>query len=107
MILWSKAAAQQLEDLDWYLIENAPDAADAVMHRIHSGIGTLKDFPRAGRPGRVPGTRELVIPGTPYLVIYSFQRHDIMIVALLHSLLARSSSVGGQKPWELKHFLYL
>lgn len=38
MIFWSAAAAQQLEDLDWYLIENMPAAADITMHRIHSSI---------------------------------------------------------------------
>jgi addiction module RelE/StbE family toxin len=84
MIVWSTAAAQQLEDLDWFLIENYPQTADDIMYRIHSSIGTLKDFPQVGRLGRSPGTRELIIPGTPYLAIYRLEGKNITIVALLH-----------------------
>jgi len=84
MIIWSAAAASQLEELDWYLLERNPDAADDAIYRIHAAIGTLREFPEMGRPGRVPGTRELVISGTPYLAIYKIMRQDISIVALLH-----------------------
>ena len=38
-----------------------------------------------GRPGRVPGTRELVIPGTPYIVPYRVQGEAIQILRVYHS----------------------
>ncbi len=44
----------------------------------------LADFPRRGRPGRVGGTRELVIVGTPFIVVYRI-RDAVEIVGFLHA----------------------
>jgi toxin ParE1/3/4 len=44
----------------------------------------LPDNPRMGRPGRVPGTRELVIGQTPYIVPYRLQRGVIQILRVFH-----------------------
>jgi len=84
MIVWSATAADQLEELDWYLLERNPDAADDAIYKIHAVIGTLSEFPEIGRPGRVLGTRELVISGSPYLTIYEVKRRNVHLIALLH-----------------------
>src|SRR5437764_1785820 len=45
-----------------------PAAAPRVIERIRTAVERLQEFPFLGRPGRVEGTRELVIAGTPYIV---------------------------------------
>jgi predicted transcriptional regulator/plasmid stabilization system protein ParE len=46
----------------------------------------LEDFPLLGRPGRSPGTRELMISHLPYLVVYSVDAADPQTVVILRVL---------------------
>ena len=55
-----------------------------MLDRIFSGIELLELYPEAGRRGRIPGTRELVIDATPFLVAYRTRRGRIEILSLLH-----------------------
>lgn len=67
---WSREA---LNDLDWaveYIARDKPGAAREVAQRIWDASRQLVDHPGIGRPGRVPGTRELVIAGLPYVEPY-------------------------------------
>ena len=62
-ILWSPEAIEDLNSLRAYIAQDNPSAARAVaLHIAHSIEQLLSDNPQMGRPGRVPGTRELVIP---------------------------------------------
>lgn len=55
-----------------------------MMDRILSAIEALERHPDLGRPGRVSGTRELVITGTPLIVAYRLRRNEIQVLAVLH-----------------------
>jgi len=55
-----------------------------MLDRIFSAVELLERYPAAGRPGRIPGTRELVIVPTPFLIAYRTRRGTIEILALLH-----------------------
>jgi len=48
-------------------------------------VNQLAQHPKMGRPGRVKGTRELVISGTPFVVIYRLKARRVDIIRLLHS----------------------
>nr|HAQ92871.1 type II toxin-antitoxin system mRNA interferase toxin, RelE/StbE family [Afipia sp.] len=61
-----------------------PRAAIAVDERIATAARRLVDFPESGRPGRVAGTRELVITGTPYVAAYAVTAETIRILRVLH-----------------------
>lgn len=54
-----------------------------MLVRVRAAADSLVKHPGMGRPGRVPFTRELVIPGTPFLVIYRV-RTDVEIIRVLH-----------------------
>jgi toxin ParE1/3/4 len=84
-IVWSPEAIQDLISLRAYIAEESPAGARRVVLRIlHDIEGLLPGNPHMGRPGRVPGTRELVIPRTPYIVPYRVQRETIQILRVYH-----------------------
>jgi toxin ParE1/3/4 len=76
---------RRLEDIrDWIAADN-PAAATRMVTRIRIVVERLALVPGAGRPGRVAGTRELVISGTPYIVPYRVKGDAVQIITILHS----------------------
>lgn len=69
-IKWLKKALQNLNDEAEYIANENPDAARLVAQRIVNSVSLLASNPALGHVGRIPGTRELVIPDTRYLVPY-------------------------------------
>jgi toxin ParE1/3/4 len=84
-VIWSPTAIAQLTEIRNYIQRDKPDAALFVAKRIVAAIDRLERNPRLGRPGRHPETRELIIPGTPYLIPYKLERDTIRILAVFHS----------------------
>ena len=84
-ILWSPEAIEDLNSLRAYIAQDNPSAARvAALHIAQQIEQLLSDNPQMGRPGRVPGTRELVIPKTPFIVPYRLQRNVIQILRVYH-----------------------
>ncbi len=80
-------ARQALADLDHareYIALDNPQAAQAMAARLREAIDGLRQFPERGRPGRVAGTRELVVPRTPFVVPYRIVGREIHVLAVLH-----------------------
>src|SRR5258708_6309692 len=85
-IAWSPEAIEDLVSLRAYIAEDNPAAARrTVQHIVESIEQLLPDNPRIGRAGRVPGTRELVILRSPYIVPYRLQRTTIQILRVYHA----------------------
>jgi toxin ParE1/3/4 len=84
-IAWSPEAIEDLASLRAYIAEDNPTAArKVVLHIIQNVEQLLPDNPNIGRAGRTPGTREFIIPRTPYIVPYRFQRNTIQILRVYH-----------------------
>ena len=84
-IVWTPKASRHLRAaFDYWAREGSPASAYNMLDRIFSGVELLERYPAAGRPGRIPRTRELVIVPTPFLVAYRVRRGKIEILALLH-----------------------
>ena len=84
-IVWTKRATRHLRAAyDYWARESSKSAADTMLERIFSAVEMLEHHAEAGRRGRVSGTRELVVLGTPFLVAYRVRRDGIDVVALLH-----------------------
>ena len=85
-IEWSLLAIEDRDRIfDYYDInQDNPRAAVMVDERIAQQLEVLTDHPEFGRPGRVDGTRELVISRTPYLVAYRILGDAVRILRVLH-----------------------
>ena len=85
MIEWTEQAVRQLDQAhDYIALSNSENVAVRITMQIVSSIERLATFPMAGRPGRVAGTRELVIPKTPFIAAYAIDGTRIVILALYH-----------------------
>ena len=83
-IEWSPKADADLTELFEYIATDDIEAAFRVSEDIFNQTDMLADFPQMGRLGRVRGTRELVIAGTPYTVGYRITNDVVTILRILH-----------------------
>jgi toxin ParE1/3/4 len=83
-ILWTPAAADDLERIADYLLEKNPAVATDIVRRIYSALDPLKKFKDIGRPGRKKGTRELVVSSLPYVIIYEVVEQVVRVTRILH-----------------------
>jgi toxin ParE1/3/4 len=83
-VRWLTVAKANLMAVAESIAQDNPAAAYSVHDAILRQVGHLADHPRTGRLGRVEGTRELVISGTPYIVAYRVAGQDVTILRLLH-----------------------
>jgi addiction module RelE/StbE family toxin len=81
---WTAAAADDLEHIADYLFEKTPENAAQLIRRIYNAPSALEIFPNRGRHGKKQGTRELVIPSLPCIVVYRFVADIVYIVRILH-----------------------
>jgi toxin ParE1/3/4 len=83
-IIWRAVALDGLERARRYIAQDNPAAAARVHERILSSVSRLAQMPNSGRPGRVDGTRELVVTPTPYIVAYTVLDNRVEILAVQH-----------------------
>jgi len=85
---WTDLASQDLDQIEAYISEenSLAVAIDVVLKVIDTAELVLSSHPSAGRLGRVKGTRELVIDGVPFVLIYRFLEHlsQVQILRVLH-----------------------
>jgi toxin ParE1/3/4 len=85
IIKWSNEALADLSSLRDYISADSPAAAQKLAMKIITSVEyNLPDNPHMGRPGRVNGTRELVIANTPYIVPYRVKAGVIQILRVYH-----------------------
>ena len=75
---------RRLDDIYEHIASGNPAAARRVVSIIRTAVERLSTTPAIGRPGRVTGTRELVIVGTPYIVPYRVGDDAVQIITVLH-----------------------
>ena len=83
-IVWSRRAALHLTQARAYISQNNPRAAKNIAQAIVAATDRLADFPNSGRPGRIPFSRELVIPGVPFILVYTVDDDRVEILAVIH-----------------------
>jgi toxin ParE1/3/4 len=83
-VRWLRAALDNLNAEAEYIAQDNPDAAENLVNVILEATERLQRHPALGRPGRVTGTRELVVPRTPYIIPYRVQTGVVEIIRVFH-----------------------
>lgn len=83
-VRWVEVALANLNAEADYIARDNPSAAARIVELIVRAVKQLEQFPAIGRPGRVAGTRELVVTGTPYIVPYRVRGECIEVIRVLH-----------------------
>lgn len=83
-IVWSPRAIEHLAHLRAYIARDNPKAANRIAGTLLEAAERLAELPNLGRPGRVAGTRELVVPGTPYMIPYRLRGDRLEVIAVFH-----------------------
>ncbi len=84
-LAWLSSARQSLRAQIAFIAHDNPAAARRVHQRIHDAVRNLGLFPETGRTGEVAGTRELVVPGLPHLVVYRIAGGRVEILRVFHT----------------------
>ena len=83
-VVWSRRAISHLSALRDYIAEDSPASAAEVAAKIAARVDLLAKHPAMGRPGRIVGTRELVVSGTPYVIPYRLRQDRLELIAVFH-----------------------
>jgi toxin ParE1/3/4 len=83
-VRWLRRALKNLDEEAEYIARDDPEAAARLVERIAASVDRLASYPALGRHGRVPGTRELMIAGTAYVVPYRVRGESVEILRIFH-----------------------
>jgi addiction module RelE/StbE family toxin len=95
---FTRRAQRHLNSIHSYIHEHSPASATRVIARIRYRASFLRDFPLMGPPGLVDGTRELVVVGLPYVIVYRIAKDapdTIDILGIYHGAQDRSKVPPG------------
>jgi len=84
ILSWDERAFAQVVEAVEYIALSNQTAADQLRHALDRTIEQLLRFPLSGREGRVPGTRELRVGRTPFLVVYRVEGERIRVLRFVH-----------------------
>lgn len=91
-------ARHHLNGIASYLSERNPAAARRVRADLRKAFEFLRHFPRGGRDGVLAGTREILVPGFPYIVVYRIDLDTVRVLGIYHGAQLRP---GQDKPSDL------
>ena len=83
-VRWTRIVLANLDEQARYIASDGPEAARSMVARIAAAIALLAAHPAMGRPGRVAGTRERVLAGTPFIIPYRVTAGTVEILRVLH-----------------------
>jgi addiction module RelE/StbE family toxin len=83
-VRWTATAAKDLQEITRFIRRDNPAAARSVAKTLFDAANSLENLPNRGRVGRIPGTRELVLPGLPYIIVYQVSESATQILRIYH-----------------------
>jgi toxin ParE1/3/4 len=94
-LVWSPLARRRLEQIHDYVAKDKPEAGKRLGARIVALVELLKDHPYLSRIAPEPRVRELVIGGTPYIVLYRVRGEQIRINTIWQGTQEKPKSESG------------
>jgi plasmid stabilization system protein ParE len=82
---WLEEALIDFKEIGRFMAKDDPHAAYRVLAKIEAFVHSLGHHPLLGRPGRVSRTRELIVPGLPFILPYYLKGHKVRILAVMHT----------------------
>jgi plasmid stabilization system protein ParE len=84
-VRWLRTALRNLDDEATFIAADDTMAATVVVQRVLDAVAMLGEQPGLGRPGRVLGTRELIVAKTRYIVPYRVRGETVEILRVFHT----------------------
>jgi toxin ParE1/3/4 len=84
-VIWSASAVRHLQEAVEYIQAESAGGATATRRRILETVVRIGQMPHSGRAGRVDGTREAVVPRSPYIVVYQYSAQAVEILGIWHA----------------------
>ena len=81
---WSAKARADIRAIIEYISDENPVATQALKDEIESKVSTLAEHPKLFKPGRLKGTREMVVRPN-YVVVYREGSHSVTVLRVLHA----------------------
>jgi len=82
---YTQRAKTDLSEIYDFVAQENRHAAARIMTKIRDTLSSLIANPFMGRPGRIDGTRELIVTHFPFIVAYRLQNKDIQVLAIIHT----------------------
>ena len=83
-VRWTAAAREDRAGAVASIRIDNPRAAARMDQRFSDAAEKLADFPKLGKPGKIPGTREL-IPHESYRLVYEIEQETVWVLSLVHT----------------------
>jgi toxin ParE1/3/4 len=83
VLKWTRGALRNLQEVADYIASDNPKRAASFVMELRDKTDLLTRFPALGRPGRIVGSRELVLHRN-YLAIYRVVRDEVQILRIHH-----------------------
>ncbi|MEQ1801821.1 MAG: type II toxin-antitoxin system RelE/ParE family toxin [Gammaproteobacteria bacterium] len=84
-VRWLRSGLRSIEIAGTYIAADNPQAAARLVDTVRSRAQLLADNPKLGRVGRIPGTREMILGGMSFLIVYRLTSDEVQILRLLHT----------------------
>jgi plasmid stabilization system protein ParE len=83
-VRYTPLAERHMRGIAAYLRTQSPVGMRVVMRRIRETTELLIQFPEIGRPGVLAGTREIVVPGLPYIIVHRLDPDAVVVLGIYH-----------------------
>ena len=92
---FTRRSRRHLDAIAEYIADRNPDAARRVGGRIREVIALVGEFPLIGHQGALAGTREMGVPGLPYVIVYRIDEDAVKVLGVYHGAQLRP---GQERP---------
>jgi hypothetical protein len=82
-VRWTRRALGRLDEIAAFIAQDNPTRATSFLHELRDKVNVLREH-QLGRPGRVYGTKELILHGH-YVAVYRIKGDEVHVLTVLHT----------------------